>query len=70
MVVDADDLEKHFTPEQLDQRHREHKVDEDPRVTRLGAFLRSSSIDGIPQFVNVFLQSAPMPLLVKIHQMS
>ena len=55
MVADADNLEKYFTLEQLNQWHREHKVDGDPRITKLGAFLRSSSIDEIPQFVNVFL---------------
>lgn len=55
MVADADDLEKHFTPEQLEKWNREHKVDNDPRITKLGSFLRSSSIDEFPQFINVLL---------------
>ena len=55
MVADADDLEKYFTAEQIKQWHNEHKVDDDPRVTKLGAFLRASSIDEFPQFINVFL---------------
>jgi len=31
------------------------KIDHDPRVTRLGAFVRHSSLDEVPQFLNVLL---------------
>lgn len=55
MVADADDLEKYLTPEQIREFGREHKLDDDPRVTRLGHFLRKSSVDEFPQFVNVLL---------------
>lgn len=51
MKKNADKLEDMLTPKELEDYKREFKVENDPRVTKLGKFLRKTSLDELP---NVF----------------
>lgn len=53
MVRNADQYLTRLTEEQKAQYRAEFKIDNDPRVTKLGAFLRRSSLDELPQLVNI-----------------
>ena len=55
MREDADNLEDMLTPEQLAQYKKEFKLDNDPRCTRIGAILRKTSMDELPQFFDVLI---------------
>ena len=39
------------------------KMKDDPRVTRVGRLIRKTSIDELPQFLNVFLSRIPLRIL-------
>ena len=58
MVVDADEKLERFLEENEDVRNEffvYRKIKNDPRVTKIGKFLRKTSLDEFPQFINVLL---------------
>ena len=55
MRNDLRPLEEVLTKEQLEEYKRDYKITNDPRITKVGKFLRKTSLDELPQLVNIFL---------------
>lgn len=56
MFYDAEsNIDKYLTPEQKETWLRERKLDNDPRITKFGKFLRKTSLDELPQLFNIFV---------------
>ena len=53
MVTNAEELIKSFTPEQMREYKENYKLTNDPRITKVGKFLRKTSLDELPQLINI-----------------
>ena len=53
MYSNSDEIFESFSDEQKEEYYKNFKLDNDPRVTKIGDFLRRTSLDEIPQVANV-----------------
>lgn len=67
MHINSDSMIDQLSPEQVHQYYTEFKIDNDPRVTKIGKFIRKTSIDELPQLFNVLFNDmsliGPRPLI-------
>ena len=53
MIDNAEEAMKNFTEEQKKEFAENFKLENDPRVTRVGKILRKTSLDELPQIINI-----------------
>ena len=69
MYENSKEIFDNFTEEQKQEVYKNFKLDNDTRITKIGNFLRRSSIDELPQLINILNGSmsivGPRPIVEK-----
>lgn len=69
MVSNSDEVFKCFSDEMKKKFEENYKLDKDPRITKIGTFIRKTSLDELPQLLNIIKGElslvGPRPLVEK-----